>query len=88
MIGVRPPKVVRVVSTMGRVRLSPAGNGFIARQQGMFSFSGLDRDQVGRLRDEHSVYLVASGRLNVAGMTPDNMPVLCDAIAAVIGESA
>ena len=65
------------------VALSPAGNGFIARQQGMFSFSGLDRDQVARLRDEHSVYIVGSGRLNVAGMTPANMAALCDAIAAV-----
>ena len=67
------------------VRLSPAGNGFIARQLGMFSFSGLGREQVARLRDEHSIYLVGSGRVNVAGMTPANMAALCDAIAAVVG---
>ena len=65
------------------VRLSPAGNDFIAAQNGMFSFSGLDREQVGRLRDEHAIYIVGSGRLNVAGMTASNMPRLCDAIAAV-----
>ena len=65
------------------VRLSPAGNDFIAAQEGMFSFSGLDREQVARLRDEHAIYIVGSGRLNVAGMTESNMPRLCDAIAAV-----
>ncbi len=67
------------------VRLSAAGNGFIAGQKGMFSFSGLDRQQVDRLRDEHAIYIVGSGRLNVAGMTESNMPRLCDAIAAVTG---
>jgi aspartate/tyrosine/aromatic aminotransferase len=67
------------------VRLSPEGNGFVAEQKGMFSFSGLDRQQVARLRDEHAIYIVGSGRLNVAGMTESNMPRLCDAIAAVTG---
>ena len=65
------------------VQLSATGNDFIAAQNGMFSFSGLDREQVARLRDEHSIYIVGSGRLNVAGMTESNMPRLCDAIAAV-----
>ncbi len=65
------------------VKLSPAGNDFIVRQEGMFSFSGLSREQVGRLRDEHAIYIVGSGRLNVAGMTESNLPRLCDAIAAV-----
>ena len=65
------------------VNLSAAGNAFIVDQQGMFSFSGLDREQVSRLRDEHSIYIVGSGRINVAGMTESNIPGLCDAIAAV-----
>ncbi|MCP3956484.1 MAG: aspartate/tyrosine/aromatic aminotransferase [bacterium] len=69
------------------VMLSAEGNDFIARQRGMFSFSGLDRLQVARLRDEHSIYIVGSGRLNVAGMTESNMPRLCDAIAAVTSAS-
>ncbi len=67
------------------VQLSPAGNGFIAQQQGMFSFSGLNREQVAKLRDEYAIYIVGSGRLNVAGMTESNMGRLCDAIAAVTG---
>lgn len=57
---------------------------FIIRQNGMFSFSGLTKDQVIRLREEFGVYAVNSGRVNVAGMTPDNMSALCEAIVAVL----
>lgn len=57
---------------------------FIIQQNGMFSFSGLTKDQVVRLRDEFGVYAVNSGRVNVAGMTPDNMSALCEAIVAVL----
>jgi aspartate/tyrosine/aromatic aminotransferase len=58
--------------------------GFLTRQKGMFSYSGLTRDEVERLRREHSVYIVGSGRINVAGITEKNIDRLCDAIAAVI----
>ncbi|WP_313652480.1 amino acid aminotransferase [Pantoea sp.] len=57
---------------------------FIIRQNGMFSFSGLTKEQVIRLREEFGVYAVNSGRVNVAGMTPDNMSALCEAIVAVL----
>ncbi len=57
---------------------------FIERQNGMFSFSGLSRDQVLKMRDDSGVYAVDSGRFNVAAMTTGNMDSLCDAIAAVI----
>ncbi|MBC3945587.1 aspartate/tyrosine/aromatic aminotransferase [Erwinia persicina] len=57
---------------------------FIINQNGMFSFSGLTKDQVVRLREEFGVYAVNSGRVNVAGMTPDNMSQLCEAIVAVL----
>jgi L-aspartate aminotransferase apoenzyme (EC 2.6.1.1) len=57
---------------------------FITLQNGMFSFSGLTKDQVIRLREEFAVYAVNSGRINVAGMTPDNMSELCEAIVAVL----
>ena len=56
----------------------------IIQQRGMFSFSGLTNEQVLRLRDEYSIYIVSSGRINVAGMTYDNMERLCDAIVAVL----
>ena len=54
---------------------------FIAGQRGMFSYSGLTPEQVQALRERHSVYIVGSGRINVAGMTGDNMDYLCEAIA-------
>ncbi len=57
---------------------------FIQKQRGMFSFSGLTPDQVQRLRDEYSIYMVGSGRINVAGMTTGNMDRLCQAVAAVL----
>ncbi len=57
---------------------------FIIEQNGMFSFSGLRKDQVLRLRAEFGVYAVNSGRINVAGITPDNIAPLCEAIVAVL----
>ncbi len=60
---------------------------FIARQRGMFSFSGLNSEQVETLRDEYSIYMVGSGRINVAGITEANVDYLCDSIAAVLRAS-
>lgn len=57
---------------------------FITSQLGMFSFSGLNKEQVERLKKEFAVYIVGSGRINVAGMTSGNMDRLCTAIAAVM----
>ena len=57
---------------------------FIRQQRGMFSFSGLSPEQVDRLREEHSIYAVRSGRINVAGITEGNIERLCKGIAAVL----
>ena len=57
---------------------------FIAQQRGMFSFSGLTPAQVQALRERHSIYVVGSGRINVAGMTEANMGYLCAAVADVL----
>ena len=57
---------------------------FIERQNGMFSFSGLSKEQVVKMREDSAVYAVDSGRFNVAAMTTGNMDALCDAIAAVV----
>jgi aspartate/tyrosine/aromatic aminotransferase len=62
----------------------PGDFSFITRQRGMFSFSGLNRDQVACLRDKFAIYIVGSGRINVAGMTEKNMAPLCQAIASVV----
>ncbi len=57
---------------------------FISKQLGMFSFSGLTKEQVGVLRDKYSIYIVGSGRINVAGITEDNIDMICQAIADVL----
>jgi aspartate/tyrosine/aromatic aminotransferase len=58
---------------------------FMTRQRGMFSYSGLSPTQVDELRARHSIYIVRSGRINVAGITPDNVDRLCEAIGHVVG---
>lgn len=55
----------------------------IAAQRGMFSYTGLTPEQVQRLRDEFSVYLVSSGRASVAGMSEARLDYLAGAIARV-----
>ena len=57
---------------------------FIIRQRGMFSFSGLTKEQVGELRQKYAIYIVGSGRINVAGMTEANIGRLCEAVASVL----
>jgi aspartate/tyrosine/aromatic aminotransferase len=57
---------------------------FIARQRGMFSFSGLTTQQVQQLREKHAIYIVNSGRISVAGMNEPTMPRLCHAIASIL----
>jgi aromatic-amino-acid transaminase len=57
---------------------------FIKRQNGMFSFSGLTKAQVEKLKEKYAIYIVGSGRINVAGMTTKNMDALCTAIADVL----
>jgi aspartate/tyrosine/aromatic aminotransferase len=58
----------------------PGDFSFIARQKGMFSFSGLSDAQVGFLRDARSIYIVGGGRINVAGITSKNLEYLCTSI--------
>jgi aromatic-amino-acid transaminase len=58
--------------------------GYLLSQRGMFSYTGLTPAQVDRLRDEHAVYLLRSGRLCVAGLSPRNVEPVAAAIAAVL----
>lgn len=57
---------------------------FIVKQNGMFSFSGLSPEQVDRLKEEFAIYAVRSGRINVAGITSDNIRYLCESIVKVL----
>ena len=56
----------------------------ITSQVGMFSYTGLTAPQVLRLRAEHHVYMLESGRLSMAGVTSKNVEPLAAAIAAVL----
>ena len=57
---------------------------FITGQNGMFSFLGIDPQQVQRLQDEFSVYLVGSSRISIAAIAPDNVDYLAQSIASVL----
>jgi aromatic-amino-acid transaminase len=57
---------------------------FIARQKGMFSYSGLTKDQMVRLRNEFGVYGVDSGRICVAALNNKNLGYVVDSIVKVI----
>ena len=58
---------------------------FITHQHGLFSFTGLSKEQVELLKEKYAIYIVGTGRINVAGLTPDNMDRICQAIADVLG---
>jgi len=57
---------------------------FIEKQRGMFSFSGLTDSQVNYLRTEKGIYMVGGGRMNVAGITWNNVGYLCTSIAEAL----
>ena len=57
---------------------------FVARQRGMFSYSGLTVEQVARLRSEFGIYALDTGRICVASLNQRNIEVVTDAIVQVI----
>jgi len=57
---------------------------YFLTQRGMFSYTGLTAAQVDRLREEHAVYLVRSGRMCVAGLNTSNVEATAVAMAAVL----
>jgi aromatic-amino-acid transaminase len=56
----------------------------LVKQRGMFSYSGLTKEQVRRLREEYSIYTIDTGRICVAALTSKNVDYVADAIAKVI----
>ncbi|MEI8264374.1 MAG: amino acid aminotransferase [Betaproteobacteria bacterium] len=62
----------------------PLDVGFITRQKGMFSYSGLSKAQMERLREEFGVYGVDSGRICVAALNHGNLDTVIKAIANVM----
>lgn len=57
---------------------------FITRQHGMFSFLGINKEQIERLRREFSIYMVGSSRVNIAGLNHQNIDYFANAVASVL----
>ena len=65
-------------------KLSPFDFSFINQQQGMFSYSGLSAEQALQLREDHSVYILPTGRICIAALNSNNIDRAVKAITAVI----
>ncbi|MGQ0547932.1 MAG: amino acid aminotransferase [Betaproteobacteria bacterium] len=78
-------KAMRKALVEGVHKRAPGADfGFVLAQRGMFSYSGLSKEQVRRLREEYSIYTIETGRICVAALTTKNVDYVADAIATVI----
>jgi aromatic-amino-acid transaminase len=57
---------------------------FVLRQRGMFSYSGLSKEIVEKLKSQYSIYAVDSGRICVAALNNKNVDRVAEAIAALV----
>lgn len=60
----------------------------VTRQMGMFSYTGLSVSQCEKLVNEHHVFLLSSGRINVSGIPANAIEFLADAVCAVVGKTS
>ena len=81
---VRIAAMRRTLHDVLAARLPGRDFGYFLTQRGMFSYTGLTAEQVDRLREDHGVYLVRSGRMCVAGLNTHNVEATAQAIAAVL----
>jgi aspartate aminotransferase/aromatic-amino-acid transaminase len=58
---------------------------FLADQKGMFSYTGLNAMQADWLKSQKGIYIVGTGRINVAGLTSSSMDSICEAIDQACG---
>jgi aromatic-amino-acid transaminase len=65
-------------------RAPKAEFGHVLAQRGMFSYSGLTKEQVIRLRKDYSIYAIETGRICVAALNSGNIDYVADAIAKVL----
>ncbi|KAI1639171.1 PLP-dependent transferase [Biscogniauxia mediterranea] len=68
-------------------RGTPGSWDHIVSQIGMFSYTGLNREHVKELAEKHHIYLMASGRACIAGLTPENVSRVAEAIDSVVRKS-
>ncbi|TQV71588.1 aspartate/tyrosine/aromatic aminotransferase [Aliikangiella marina] len=57
---------------------------FIVEQKGMFSFLGISKEQVRKMREDYSIYMADSSRINVAGLNTECLDYVADALEAVL----
>ena len=69
-----------------RAKLPGRDFDYFLTQRGMFSYTGMTAEQADRLREEHAVYMLRSGRICVAGLNSSNVEATAVAMAAVLGE--
>lgn len=74
----------RALADALRARTGSDRFGYLAGHRGMFSLCGASPAEVERMRSAHGIYLVGDGRMNVAGLTPDNIPAVAQALAGGI----
>jgi aromatic-amino-acid transaminase len=78
-------KLMRHQFVEGLKARSPGANfEFVKTQRGMFSYSGLTKPQVSRLREEFGIYAVDSGRICVAALNSRNVDYVTEAVAKVL----
>jgi len=77
-------KAMRRALAEGVQRRSGKDFSFVVGQRGLFSYTGLSKAQVARLRTEYSIYAIDTGRVCVAALNTGNIDTVADAIAAVI----
>ena len=78
-------KQMRLDLSTNIAKLCPGADfSFITEQKGMFSYSGLTKEQVIKLREEHSVYAIESGRICVAALNSKNIGFVSEAISKVV----
>ncbi len=82
--GMRTLLVEKLAAEFAKSGAAAVDYSFIQQQRGMFSFSGLSKEQVAKLRERDAIYMVGSGRINVAGITPTNVDALAKAIVSVL----
>ena len=56
---------------------------FLIQQKGMFSYTGFNQQQVDTLRETHGIYLIASGRMCLAGLNESNVDKVAQAFSAL-----
>jgi aromatic-amino-acid transaminase len=77
-------KAMRKALAEGVQKRSGADYSFVVKQRGLFSYTGLSKAQVERLRTEFSIYAIDTGRVCVAALNSGNIDYVADAIAKVI----